>query len=63
MRKILFIDCCGECFYHIYSLKLNGYTCSHSEEQSGEIQDRHEMPLWCPLEDADKEDNKKNSQS
>ncbi len=53
MRKILFIECCGECFYHKYRLKLNGYTCSHSKGSAEAKQDAREMPLWCPLQSAD----------
>ena len=49
MRKILFIDCCGECIYWHNN-------CGHSEAKNDtELLDKWQIPLWCPLENADKE--------
>lgn len=56
MRKILFIECCGEdsmYFEKIMATELGH--CKHSEGKPKEVLDKHEMPLWCPLENADKE--------
>ena len=55
MRKILFIECCGDCkgkyFIEFSSISLG--KCSHSEGKPEEILHKHEMPLWCPLSNAD----------
>ena len=52
MRKILFIECCGEDnIYFDKRYRSAGY-CKHSEGNIEEI-DAFAMPLWCPLQDAD----------
>ena len=48
MRKILFIECCGECKY--FNLEKN--ICWHSEAPEHSPLDSMSMPLWCPLPNA-----------
>ena len=55
MRKILFIECCGDDgIYFDVVYKGAGY-CRHSEGDPVEQINGHEIPLWCPLQDADKD--------